>query len=52
MCVLCRDVEGDIQTNLEMINTYLNPIQGSRVKLCTDFLIGCPVEANSFQCMQ
>lgn len=27
MCVLCRDVEGDIQTNLEMINTYLNPFK-------------------------
>lgn len=50
MCVLCRDVEGSI---FKPNDKYLpKPIQGSRVKLCTDFLIGCPVEANSFQCMQ
>lgn len=34
----------------QKVNTYLvpKPIQGSRVKLCTDFLIGCPVRGSQF----
>lgn len=45
MCVFYRDVEGDVQTK----DKYLpKPIQGSRVKLCTDFLIGCPVRGSQF----